>query len=461
MWNIVLVWAGGTGMSGVAGILQELWFTNIICIDSTQSQLTDNLQKKGLKVIIGHGNYQPKIDDVIIYSEAAVNSPEVTTARILISQEQKMMMIMNYFQFLGEISKYFTTIGITGTNGKSSTTALTIYGAKNLENFGLGILWALVPDFNNQSYLINANHKEEIKTIFTKIFTGKISTAIDHKKFLFIVEACEYKRHFLHLDLDYAAITNIEYDHADYYKTFDDYKHAFKEILTKLKHTCFVLKGFLEKNSEFKLFENIKEIEEIAYTFDYIFWPHTNKNTALALELLKTQDKKISKENLVQFKGLRRRLEYLGTTENGAKLFSDYGHMASSIAIGYKALKQKFPDKKIIAIFQPHQINRIFTWRDDFVESFKWYDRVIIYDIYAARENIENFDFSKRWENIHNIDELWNTFAKACWWIYTNKRSDIETIINNSDSNHIVAIFSAGDIDYEVRTKLSITKTAI
>ncbi|HCY20262.1 TPA: hypothetical protein DIC40_00015 [Patescibacteria group bacterium] len=99
----------------------------------------------------------------------------------------------------------------------------------------------MVPDFNNQSYLINPNHKEEIKTIFIKIFTGKTPTAIDHKKLLFIVEACEYKRHFLHLDLDYAAITNIEYDHADYYKTFDDYKHAFKEMLTKLKQKCFVL----------------------------------------------------------------------------------------------------------------------------------------------------------------------------------------------------------------------------
>jgi len=468
MWNIVLVWAGGTGMSGIAGILHELWFTNIICIDSAQSQLTDNLQKKWLKVIIGHGIYQPKIDDAIIYSEAAVNSPEVTWARSLISQEQKMMLIMNYFQFLGEISKYFTTIGITGTNGKSSTSALTIYGARNIDNFGLGILWALVPDFNNQSYLINSNHKSEIKNIFTKIFTGKTPTPIDHKKLLFIVEACEYKRHFLNLDLDYAAVTNIEYDHADYYKNFDDYKNAFKEMLTKLKQKCFVLKWLKQKNPEFKSFENIQEIEEKEYKFDYIFWPHTNKNASLTLALLNTQTPNPSNlsnqsnlSNLSKFKWLRRRLEYLGTNQNWAKLFSDYGHMASSIKIGFEALKSKFPDKKITAIFQPHQINRIFTWRDDFVQSFKWYNEIIIYNIYAARENIANFDFSKRWKNIHNIDELWKTFAKACWWTYTDKRSDIETTIKNSDSNHVIAIFSAGDIDYEIRTNLSMTTTTI
>ena len=114
-------------MSGVAGILHELGFKNIICIDNTQSQLTDKLAAKGLKVIIGHGIYEPKIDDVIIYSEAVVNSPEVIKARNLITEHKKMILIMNYFQFLGEISKYFTTIGITGTNGKSSTTALSIY----------------------------------------------------------------------------------------------------------------------------------------------------------------------------------------------------------------------------------------------------------------------------------------------------------------------------------------------
>jgi UDP-N-acetylmuramate-alanine ligase len=69
-----------------------------------------------MNVIIGHGQYEPKIDDAVIYSEAAVNSIEVTSAKKLIHEHQRMMLIMNYFQFLGEISKYFKTIGITGTN---------------------------------------------------------------------------------------------------------------------------------------------------------------------------------------------------------------------------------------------------------------------------------------------------------------------------------------------------------
>lgn len=460
MWNIVLVWAGWTGMSWIAGILQELWFTNIICIDSVQSQLTDTLKTKWLEVIIGHGKYQPTVDDSIIYSEAALNSPEVTWAKILNNSLIKKMLIMNYFQFLGEISKYFTTIGITGTNGKSSTTALTLYGAKDIDNFWLGILWALVPDFNNQSYLIHSKHQLEIKNIFTKIFTGKSTNPIDHKKLLFIVEACEYKRHFLYLDLNYATIINIEYDHADYYKTFDDYKKAYKEMLTKLKQKCFVIKWFWEENSEFKTFENIQEIDEKEYNFDYIFWPHTNKNATLTMALLKevSNNKEI---HLSKFKGLRRRLEHLGTTQNWAKLFSDYGHMASSISLGYQALKKRFPDKKIIAIFQPHQITRIFTGRDDFVKSFKWYDEIVIYDIYAAREDISHFDFSKRGNNIKNIEDLWNIFAQACWWYYIKNWTDIEQYINKIGQDSIICIFSAWDIDYEVRNNLSIDSTTI
>lgn len=458
MGNIVLVWAGGTGMSGIGGILQELGFANIVCIDGSQSQLTDNLKTKWLKVIIGHGKYEPKIDDVVIYSEAAAESSEVTKAKQLIRDQKKMMLIMNYFQFLGEVSKYFTTIGISGTNGKSSTAALTIYGAKDIPNFWLGILGSLVPDFNNQSYLINPTHKEEIKSIFIKIFTGKFPSLLREglrmglsspKSLLFIVEACEYKRHFLNLDLDYAAITNLEYDHADYYKTYNDYQQAFKEMLTKLKKKCFVLKWFLKSNPEFTFFENkIEEVEEIEYQFKYIFWPHTNKNASLTLALLSN----VPKTNLSNFKWLRRRLEYLGKTENWAKIFSDYGHMASSITIGYKALHEHFPNQKIAAIFQPHQITRIFTGRNDFIQSFKGFDEVIIYDIYAAREDITHFDFSSKGNKIHNIEDLWNTFAKACNGIYYKDRKSLKHYIENSKKDTIIVIFSAGDIDYKLRT---------
>ena len=459
MWNIVLVWAGGTGMSGVAGILHDLWYANLICIDANQSQLTDKLKAKWIKVIIGHGQYEPKIDDAVIYSEATVNSVEVISAKNLIHEHQRMMLIMNYFQFLGEISKYFKTIGITGTNWKSSTTALAIYAAQDLPEFGLGILGALVPDFDNQSFLINQNHKEEIKNIFNHIFTGKVKNDINGKmkELVFIVEACEYKRHFLNLDLDYAAITSMEFDHADYYNNFDDYKSAFMELLTKLKHKAVVIAWFLSAFPEFKTFsDKIEEINEESHHFEHIFGPHVNKNASLCNTLLSKINPTFKIQHSTQFKGLRRRLEYLGQTKNGARLFSDYGHMASSIWFGFQALKAKFPDATLKVIFQPHQITRIFAGREDFVASFKGYDEIVIYNIYAARENLSDFDFSRRGNAIHNIQELGNVFAEACGGRYIDQRPDIETYIWNGEKNEIIVIYSAGDIDYQVRTKLSL-----
>jgi UDP-N-acetylmuramate--alanine ligase len=118
------------------------------------------------------------------------------------------------------------------------------------------------------------------------------------------------------------------------------------------------------------------------------------------------------------------------------------------------ALKHKFPNKKIFVIFQPHQINRILTWRKDFQKALKKYDNILIYDIYAARENIKDFvdhhAFIKK-ENIHTLNDLGNHFAKECWWKYTDDFSVITKEIQKAQKDSVIVIYSAGDIDYKVR----------
>ena len=136
-------------------------------------------------------------------------------------------------------------------------------------------------------------------------------------------------------------------------------------------------------------------------------------------------------------------------------IFSDYGHMASSIEFGYLALKHKFPDKKLLVIFQPHQINRIVTGRKDFQKALEKYDTTIIYDIYAARENLH--ELTKKIPTLNNIktlEELGNTFAKACKWTYTDNFENIQTILQETNKDTIIIIYSAGDIDYKLRTFL-------
>ncbi|MEI8092495.1 MAG: Mur ligase family protein [bacterium] len=101
---------------------------------------------------------------------------------------------------------------------------------------------------DNNSYYINPKYKTKIKTIFDFMLNQKRSHELQHdayqliKKYYFFVEACEYKRHFLHLDLDYAVITNMELDHTDYYKDFADYTSAFQQFANKIKKQIFIPK---------------------------------------------------------------------------------------------------------------------------------------------------------------------------------------------------------------------------
>lgn len=443
-------------MSGVAWLLHDLWYTNLVCIDGFKSELTEKLEKKWLKVIIGHNKYEPNLDDVIIYSEAVVDSPEVTKARALAHENKKIMPIINYFQFLGEISKYFITVGFAWTNGKSSTTAMAITTGKDtIPNLWIGILGALVPQLDNESYYLNANHKNEIKSIFDFILTGKIAKMPETKQIkslYFFVEACEYKRHFLNLDLDYSIITSLELDHTDYYKDMDDYLDAFNTLADRTKQ-----KILIPENLKFE-HEKIIKVPIKKIPFEHVRWTYNDANGSLVLALLKTLEPENDGESkIIEFKGLRRRMELLWENTQGTKIYTDYGHMASSIAWGYAALKEKYPNKKLFVIFQPHQINRILLGRNDFVKAIKPYDKAIIYDIYAARENIQ--ELIQKFQSIHpglnesmSLNDLWNMFAKECWGDYLTDIKDIVKEIKACDWETVIVIFSAGDIDYGLRS---------
>jgi len=131
--------------------------------------------------------------------------------------------------------------------------------------------------------------------------------------------------------------------------------------------------------------------------------------------------------------------------------------MASSIEFGYMALKHKFPGKKLFVIFQPHQINRIVTWRKDFQKTLNKYDNILIYDIYAARENIKDFithhAFIKDMK-IKTLEDLWTQFASTCGGKYTTNFSVITKEIEQTKKDSVIVIYSAGDVDYKLRKHL-------
>ncbi|HBB04866.1 TPA: hypothetical protein DCZ39_08545 [Patescibacteria group bacterium] len=201
----------------------------------------------------------------------------------------------------------------------------------------------------------------------------------------------------------------------------------------------------------------IKEVPIKEIPFNHIRGKHNDVNGSLILELMTRLTKEPKTKILSTMKtfgGLRRRLEYLANNENGAKIFTDYGHMASSIEFGYMALKHKFPGKKLFVIFQPHQINRIVTGRKDFEKTLNKYDKIMIYDIYAARENIKDFidnhAFIKDLK-IKTLEDLGNQFASTCGGKYTTDFSVITKTIQQTEKDTVIVIYSAGDIDYKLR----------
>ena len=150
--HIVIVWAWGSWISNLAHIIWDLWYKNLVAIDAQESQITTALKDKWIPVKIGHWKYDIKDDDIVIYSEATKDSPEVQNAFTLNKEHHLPLKIWNYFEFLWELSKYFRTVWIAGTNGKSSSTSLAIFAWKNcMPELGLWIVWALVPDLWNKS----------------------------------------------------------------------------------------------------------------------------------------------------------------------------------------------------------------------------------------------------------------------------------------------------------------------
>lgn len=448
-------------MSAIAGILHKLNFKNLVCIDANQSQITDNLQNMWIDVIIWHGKYKVHEWDAVIYSEATAESQEVIEAKNIAKSYSKAMLVMNYFQFLWEISKYFVTVGFTWTNGKSSCTSLAIYSAsKCFTWFGLGIVGALVGDFDNKNYIVNENHSSDIAQIFEFILSGKKLPYDLVKKYLFIVEACEYKRHFLHLDLDYACISSLELDHTDYYKDWSDYVSAFSQLIRGVRKNIFVAE-ILSNVDEIQDEKNIY-VKTQSFYLKYIWGKNRQTNASLVYNVLSQVQKDGFEINdidlagsFADFKGLWRRMEYLWESEKWTLIYSDYGHVASSIAFGYENLKEKYPGKKISVIFQPHQIARILMNRDGFPKSFQWYQNVYIYDIYAAREKIEDYaEQMKKISGEEKVSDLvffGNIFASHCGGRYLSDFDEVKWILDGVWSDEILIFFSAWDLDYKVR----------
>ena len=406
----------------------------------------DELDKNGIKIFIGHdyNNINENIDLVVYTAAIKMDNPELVHAKEL------NIPTMERGEFLGELTKLFKdTIGISGTHGKTTTTSMVseCFLAANLD-----------PSIQVGSIL---------KSIDGNYRVGKSD--------YFIIEACEYCDSYLNFKQKSAIVLNIDNDHLDYFKTFDNIKKSFQKYVGNLpKDGLLVLNGDDENARELKNYSEARSVtfglnednmyyaKNIEYNeFGYpkydlyknkeyvdsielsIVGKHNVMNSLACIALCDNYniDIKYIKLGLLNYTGAARRFEYKGSFL-GASVYDDYGHHPTEIdAVSKSILNKKYNSSWVI--FEPHTYSRVKEHCVSFAKSLVNFDNIIITDIYAAREKNE---FNVSPEDI--INELKKLGKES---IHISDFEDIKdylsTRVNNDD---LILTLGAGYV-----TKLS------
>mgnify|MGYP004607670381 CR=1 FL=1 len=387
--NIHMIGIGGVSMSGIAAILKNWGFT-VTGSDWAKSETTDKLNSMGIKVTIGHNLEDVEKADILVYSAAIKkDDPEMIKAHEL------NIPTIERADFLGELTRcYNDTICISGTHGKTTTTSM--------------VSLCFVESLKDPSIQVGA---------FLKQLDGNYKVGNSEH---FIIEACEYVESFLKFSPKAEIILNIDNDHLDYFKTFDNIKNAFIKYtkllpsdgllivngddsncleLPKYTNAKTITYGITNKNTNFFavniVFDNDGFAEFDVYHNDEFYdriklsvpGMHNVLN-ALACIALCTEyniDKNAIKSALLKFTGAHRRFEFKGKINNIASVYDDYGHHPTEIIATAKSLMNKKYNKSWV-VFQPHTYSRTKNLLDDFAKALLNFDNIIVLDIYAARE---------------------------------------------------------------------------
>lgn len=353
---------GGIGVSAIVRLFLLKGIT-VTGSDREASIVTKGLEEQGARIFIGHRKENiPEGVDIVVYSPAVLGTnPELSFAR------EKGVPTYSYPMILGIVSKGMRTIAVSGTHGKTTTTAMIAEVLINVKKSPTVIVGSLLKSGSN--------------------FVAGTSN-------LFVVEACEYRRSFLNLFPEVLVITNIDNDHLDYYKNIDDIISAFHELAIKVPKHGFVVANLRDENVRKALSgvtATIVDYSKIGNTDDFnlaVPGDHNIKNAQAVLavaEILNiAEDEALAA--LRNFQGTWRRMEYKGELSNGAKVYDDYAHHPTEIRATLQGLRAKYPEKNIRVIFQPHLYSRMKLLLHDFARSFADANEVIVAPIYAARE---------------------------------------------------------------------------
>lgn len=433
---------GGIGLSAVAEILLTRAY-KVTGSDMKESYVTDRLIAKGAGIFLGHRSKNVEGADLVVYSAAiGEDNPELARAREL------GIKTITRAELLGSLMReYKGSIAVAGTHGKTTTTSMV---SLILEKAG-----------KDPTILIGGNLPEIGGNV--KVGQGDY----------FITEACEYMDSFLDLKPNIELILNIDSDHLDYFKDIDHIARSFKTFAQLVPEDGFIiaydanpfvksatqdLKNVVSfgmtENSDYWA-KNLKFSEEGFPSYDLykgvefllrvdlsIPGEHNVLNSLAAIALSDTIGIEIQAavKTLKEFRGTERRFDTQGRTDKGVVVIDDYGHHPTEIKATLSAAKN-IHMKNLWCIFQPHTYTRTMALFDEFVDSFDKADRLILAEIYGAREKNINKISSRalldkiREEHPDKFAHFFESFEEIADFVY-----------QNAEEGDYVITMGAGDI---------------
>ncbi len=414
--QIHFIGVGGIGVSAVAKWCLAQGKT-VTGSDTQSSVITKDLDRRGIKIFLGHASEQIRADvQLVVYSPAV---PESNVERV--RAKELGMSTWSYPEFLGTMSREYSTIVVSGTNGKSTTTAML---GLILEAAGYDptvIVGSLVSGWKEGNLRVGGGR-------------------------FFVVEGCEYKAAMLELNPEMIVLTNIEEDHLDYYRDLDHIRETFQLFADKLKG-----KGMIILNADDPESQKLVTGHQATFGFDTgSYNTHThelhlkipgrfnqmNALAAMASAMELGVPFETCKRVLESFKGIWRRFERVGVWR-GVDVISDYGHHPTAIRGTIEAAREFFPGRRIVLCFQPHQHARTLSLLTELVEALKGSDVLVIPEIYSVEGRTEDQKISSR-----------DLVSKISDSHYAADLAEAERILNRLiQPDDVLIIQGAGDVD--------------
>jgi UDP-N-acetylmuramate--alanine ligase len=440
-YHIHFVGIGGIGMSGMAELLLNLHY-KVSGSDLKNTDITKRLAKLGGTVFEGHRPEQIEGADVVVVSSAVgADNPECLAAR------KAMVPVIPRGEMLAELMRLKYGIAVAGAHGKTTTTWIT-------------------------GSVLKSGDLDPTIVIGGKLKSLGSNARLGQGEFI-VAEADESDGSFLRLSPTIAVVTNIDAEHLDYYGDFETIKKVFLDFINKIPFygmavLCLDNEGIQEliphiekrfvtygltSQADYEAkdirFEGLRSRFAMSYKGEFMGPVALNlpgyhnvynamASIAVGLELGISFEKCV--EALREIEGVQRRLEIRGSTPSGVTVVDDYGHHPTEIKSTLQAVRQSWPDRRLVVVFQPHRYTRTKALFDDFVRSFYQADSLVVLPIYSAGEvPLEGVNSQELYEQIrlHGHKDV---------VLEDDQRGALSHLRNLAQPGDIVLTLGAGDV---------------